>query len=331
MPESAPEEVLRVAVGVLRRPDGRVLVAERDSRRHQGGRLEFPGGKCDPDESGFSALARELREEIGIEVTASEPLIRVCHDYGDRRVELETFLVTGWRDDPHGAEGQAVEWADPQGLTADRFPEANRPILAALNRPALCLITPDVDVVPSADELLSGLDRALSVQEVGLVQLRRRDRGSPEWRALANRVAELCTACGTTLMVNGTPDLLEGLPQEVGLHLPAAVLRDLSAPPPGVTGRLLGCACHNADEIARAERVGADQILIGPVLPTRTHPGAETLGWEGLAALTARTTLPVYALGGLQPGDLAAARDAGAIGIAGIRGFWPVTETAQRG
>lgn len=326
MPDSAPDEVLRVAVGVLQRPDGRVLVAERDQRRHQGGRLEFPGGKCDPEEPAGAALERELREEVGISVTASEPLIRVRHDYGDRRVELETFLVTGWRDDPRGAEGQPVRWADPGDLTADRFPAANRPILAALNRPALCLITPDVDAIRGADELLSGLDRALAARPVGLVQFRRRDRGSRAWHALAVAVAELCRDRGVGLAVNGTPDLLEGLPEDVGLHLPAGALPDLSSRPIAAD-RLLSCACHDATEITQAERVGVDQALIGPVLPTRTHPGAPTLGWDGLTALTARTTLPVYALGGLHADDLACARQSGAIGVAGIRGFWPGAAT----
>lgn len=325
MPDLAPDEVLRVAVGVLRHPDGRVLVAERDHRRHQGGRLEFPGGKCDPEEAASVALERELREEVGITVTASEPLIRVRHDYGDRRVELETFLVTGWRGEPHGAEGQAIRWTDPGDLTADRFPAANRPILATLTRPPLCLITPDVDAVPAADDLLSGLDRAMTPRSVGLVQLRRRDRGSPAWRALAAATAELCAARGVGLVVNGTPDLLEGLPEEVGLHLPAGALRELSSRPVA-PGRLLGCACHDAAEIARAERVGVDQVLIGPVRPTRTHPGATTLGWDGLATLAARTTLPVYALGGLRAADLARARQSGAIGVAGIRGFWSETD-----
>ncbi|MFW5970070.1 MAG: Nudix family hydrolase [Halofilum sp. (in: g-proteobacteria)] len=322
--------MLRVAVGVVRRPNGQVLVAERDQRRHQGGRLEFPGGKCDPEEPASTALARELREEVGIAVTRSEPLIRVCHDYGDRRVELETFLVNGWRGEPHGAEGQAVRWADPAQLTADRFPAANRPILAALNRPALCLITPDVDAVPAADDLLSGLDRALAARPVGLVQFRRRDRGSPAWRTLAAATAELCATRGVDLMVNGTPDLLEDLPQEVGLHLPADAVRGLSSRPIAAS-RLLSCACHDATEIKRAEAISVDQAVVGPVLPTRTHPGEPTLGWDGLAALTARTTLPVYALGGLQASDLAIARNAGAVGIAGIRGFWPATDTAQRG
>ncbi|MEF8833806.1 MAG: Nudix family hydrolase [Halofilum sp. (in: g-proteobacteria)] len=326
MADPVPGEVLRVAVGVLRRPDGRVLVAERDPRRHQGGRLEFPGGKCDPGESGLAALTRELREEVGVEVTAAEPLIRVRHDYGDRRVELETFLVTGWRDEPHGAEGQAVEWVDPGRLSADRFPAANRPVLAALSRPALCLITPDIDAVPGGDELLSGLERALTGRRVGLVQLRRRDRGSPEWRSLTNAAAERCSAHGVTLMVNGTPDLLDDLPGEVGLHMPAAVLRDHSSRPVAAS-RLLGCACHDVDEVASAERAGVDQILIGPVLPTRTHPGAKTLGWEGLAELTARTTLPAYAVGGLQVGDLGGAREAGAIGVAesGASGRNPIS------
>lgn len=322
MSDSAAIEVLRVAVGVVRRPDGRILVAERDQRRHQGGRLEFPGGKCDPEESAQDALERELREEVGIDVTDSEPLIRVRHDYDDRRVLLETFLVTDWRGDPHGAEGQPVGWADPAHLTADRFPAANRPILATLNRPALCVVTPDVDAVPVADDLLSGLDRALATHPVGLVQFRRRDRGSPAWRALAGAVAELCAARGVGLMVNASPDLLDGLPEDIGLHLSANALRDLSSRPVA-GGRLLSCACHDADELTRADEAGVDQVFIGPVLPTRTHPGASSLGWDGLAALAARTTLPVYALGGLQPGYLGQARQAGAIGVAGIRGFWP--------
>lgn len=325
MPDSAPGDVLRVAVGVLRRPDGRVLVAERDAQRHQGGRLEFPGGKCDPEESALAALKRELREEVGIEVTGPEPLIRLRHDYDDRRVELETFLVTDWRGDPHGAEGQVVEWADPAHLAADRFPAANRPILAALNRPALCLITPDVDAVPAAGELLAGLDRALAARRVGLVQFRRRDRGSPAWRALAAAVAELCADRGVDLILNGTPDLLEGLPKQVGLHLPAGALRELASRPVA-SDRLLSCACHDAAELGRADQIGVDQAFIGPVLPTLTHPGASTLGWDGLAALAARTTVPVYALGGLQAEDLTCARQAGAIGVAGIRGFWPETD-----
>ena len=327
MPDSAPGQVLRVAVGVLRRPDGRILVAERDRRRHQGGRLEFPGGKCDPEESALAALGRELREEIGIEVSGAESLIRVRHDYDDRRVELDTFLVTHWRSEPHGAEGQALGWADPAYLTADRFPAANRPILATLTRPALCLVTPDVDAVPDADNLLSGLDRALAAQAAGMVQLRRRDRGSPAWRRLAAAVAEVCAAHGARLLVNGSPELLEGLPEAVGLHLPAGALRDLSSRPIAAD-RPLSCACHDAAEIARAEEIGVDPALIGPVLPTRTHPGAPTLGWEGLAALTARTTLPVYALGGLTASDIACARQSGAVGVAGIRGFWPNADNA---
>lgn len=326
MPDSAQGDTVHVAVGVLRRPDGRVLVAERDQRRHQGGRLEFPGGKRDPGEPATAALERELLEELGIVVTQAEPLIRVCHAYDDRRVELETFLVTGWRDEPRGTEGQAVYWADPARLTTERFPAANRPILATLNRPALCLVTPDVDAVPGADELLSGLDGALAALPIGQVQLRRRDRGSPDWRALAVAAAELCAARGAGFMVNGHPDLLAGLPNEVGLHLPASGLREVSSRPVAPR-RLLSCACHDTGELAQAERVGVDQALIGPVMPTRTHPGAEPLGWEGLSALAARTTLPLYALGGLEPDDLTRARAAGAVGVAGIRGFWPQTRT----
>ncbi|MDZ7749329.1 MAG: thiamine phosphate synthase [Halofilum sp. (in: g-proteobacteria)] len=87
--------------------------------------------------------------------------------------------------------------------------------------------------------------------------------------------------------------------------------------------RLLSCACHDAAELAHAEALGADLAYLGSVAPTPSHPDAAPLGWEAFADLAAGTALPLYAIGGVTPSDLATARAAGAVGVAGIRGFWP--------
>ena len=310
---------IRVAVGVLQDAERRVLVAERDPARHQGGRLEFPGGKCEPGESGADALRRELREEIGVEIVAPSPLIRVHHDYGDRTVELETFLVEQWRGVPQGVEGQPIEWVAPAALDPQRLPAANRPILAALTLPATCLITPDIDQLPAPDDVIAGVEAALR-HHVGWVQLRRADEGSRAWWELVRELSERCRVTGARLLVNAAPERAAALPPGTGLHLRARAVAGLASRPVPA-GVPLSCACHDTDELRAAERLHAEFALLGPVRATPTHPGRPGLGWEGFAALAATTPLPLYALGGVGPSDLAQARDAGAVGVAGIRSF----------
>ncbi|MGE0859687.1 MAG: 8-oxo-dGTP diphosphatase MutT, partial [Gammaproteobacteria bacterium] len=133
--------VLRVAAAAIRREDGAVLLALRPRHANQGGKWEFPGGKLEPRESAVAGLARELDEELGIAIEAATPLITVRHDYPDRRIELLVFEVRAWRGEPHGREGQTVEWVAAEDLARREFPAANLPILAALRLPRLLLVT----------------------------------------------------------------------------------------------------------------------------------------------------------------------------------------------
>ena len=126
--------VVSVAVGILQDTQGRVLVSRRAAAAHQGGLWEFPGGKVEPSETIEAALAREFKEELGVEVLASEDLMVVEHDYGDKQVCLKVRRVTQWRGEARGLEGQPLAWQKPELLVDWSFPEANTPILMQLTR-----------------------------------------------------------------------------------------------------------------------------------------------------------------------------------------------------
>jgi 8-oxo-dGTP diphosphatase len=123
---------LHVAVGVLTDAAGRILLARRPAELHQGGLWEFPGGKVEPGETVAQALGRELKEELGISVEASSPLLEVRHDYGDRQVFLDVHRVTSWRGDPRGVEGQPLAWTLPSSLSDFDFPKGNVAIVEKL-------------------------------------------------------------------------------------------------------------------------------------------------------------------------------------------------------
>jgi 8-oxo-dGTP diphosphatase len=123
-----------VAAGILRDADGRVLITERVGGGPFHGLWEFPGGKLLDGESPEAALERELREEIGIETLVRETFMRIAHDYADRSVAIDFFLVHEWRNEPIGLEGQQLEWVSPARLEAGRLLPANVPIIEALRR-----------------------------------------------------------------------------------------------------------------------------------------------------------------------------------------------------
>ncbi|TWG78787.1 8-oxo-dGTPase [Cupriavidus gilardii J11] len=107
---SGARPVTEVAVGVLVRGDGRFLLAQRPSGKPYEGYWEFPGGKLEPGESVEAALARELHEELGLDITASARWHVLEHDYPHAYVRLHFCKVTGWNGEPVGREGQAFCW-----------------------------------------------------------------------------------------------------------------------------------------------------------------------------------------------------------------------------
>jgi 8-oxo-dGTP diphosphatase len=124
--------MILVVAAALYDARGRVLIAQRPQGKHQAGRWEFPGGKVAPGESEAAALARELREELGIEVTASRPFMRLEHSYADRSVELSMWIVERFAGAPRSLEDQALRWVAPADLGQADLLEADRPFVEAL-------------------------------------------------------------------------------------------------------------------------------------------------------------------------------------------------------
>lgn len=244
-------------------------------------------------------------------------MIGVRHDYGDKRVFLDVWETSSAEGDPEGREGQAIQWLDVQDLADVDFPAANRPIIRALKLPRRYAITGSAGDPSAFPEQL----RQRLLETRPQVCLFRAPGLSDEvYERLAGWSLEACRASDSLLMLHGAPPLLECLPQATGLHLPWREARQFSSRPIP-EGYLLAISCHDEEEIAHAEQLQADFITLGPVKPTSSHPGAPGIGWERFQELVAGAAIPVYALGGLVPDDILAARQAGAQGIAGI-GFW---------
>ncbi len=123
-----------VAAGILSDAAGRVLIAERIGGGPFHGLWEFPGGKIAEGESPAQALSRELAEELGIEVTACTSFMSLRHEYDDRVVSIEFFIVSEWNSDPVGREGQELRWVPANSLNAGELLPANIPVVAALKQ-----------------------------------------------------------------------------------------------------------------------------------------------------------------------------------------------------
>ena len=317
MATRGPERPIHVVAAVLRDVRGRILLARRTEGRDLAGAWEFPGGKVEAGESAIQALDRELDEELGIRVLSATPLIRVPQAYPGKRIVLDVHEVSSFAGTPRGRENQALAWSPLEKLASYPMPPADRPVVAALTATDRYLVSPE-----TADpaQFLARLDRALAAG-VRRVQLRVRGLAPAALAGLARDAGARCRGVGGELLVNSEPGMASDL--GLGLHLPARDLMGLAALPALAPGQSVAASCHDAEELAQAERLGVHFAVLGPVRATQSHPGAPGLGWEAFSALREGVSLPIYAIGGLKPADVAVARRHGAQGVAGIRAFWP--------
>lgn len=113
---TAAARPIDVAVGILMKPNGDVLLGQRPAGKPCAGYWEFPGGKVDPGETILDALKREFMEELGIEVLSADEWCGVEHVYEHAHVRLHFFISREWRGEPQSLEGQAFAWQGEVGV-----------------------------------------------------------------------------------------------------------------------------------------------------------------------------------------------------------------------
>jgi 8-oxo-dGTP diphosphatase len=306
--------IVQVAVGVLVRADGAVLLADRPAGKPYAGYWEFPGGKIEAGETVEAALARELHEELGIDIGASVPWVVFEHDYPHAYVRLHFRRVFDWRGAPHPHEGQRFDFFLPADAPQPLLPAAV-PALRWLQLPPMYAVSNIAAL--GGDAFVRRLDRAL---ERGLRLLLVREPGidAAQLAGLAPALLARARAQGARVLISSRHGR-SLWPMFDGVHLTA---RDLMQATQRPSAGLTAASVHSRGELAHAHRLGCDFAMAGPVRTTPSHPGAQPLGWGGFEAIAQQTPLPLYAIGGLNAGDLAAAMRSGAHGVASLRAAW---------
>ncbi|HXN16551.1 MAG TPA: Nudix family hydrolase [Usitatibacter sp.] len=302
-----PGQVVEVAAAVIERPNGEFLLAQRPAGKPYPGYWEFPGGKIEPGEDASTALKRELREELGIEVREALPWITRLYTYTHATVRLHFFRIAAWEGDPQPLEDQAIAWQRIEAPQVAPMLPANAPVLAALGLPSVMLIS---------DAAQYGLETWIEqlaqrvLKEKLLIQIREKGAQPQRVQHLLSRVLARAEPFGSRVVVNSD---CGRFPQCDGVHLTAHALMSAATRP---AGTLIGASCHDERELAKAEQIGVDYVVLGPVNATASHPALEALGWERFERLARDRPMPVYAIGGLTRADLAQARRHAAHGVA---------------
>ncbi|MED5389074.1 MAG: Nudix family hydrolase [Pseudomonadota bacterium] len=305
---------ITVVAAIIRGSDGRICLSKRPDHKHQGGHWEFPGGKVEPGEPLNDALARELDEELGMAGAVSSPFMTIAHQYDDLHVTLHFRDVTEWQGEPAGREGQEVAWFEVARLPTLSFPAANRPVVTAMTLPEYVVIAPEELDMPA---LRAGIE-ALSGRGYGLYLRQWSDH--PELAAILAH----CRASGIKVWLRASSEALVATAEEAGvfgIHLPEPVLANATHKP-SFSG-VISAACHSPEALEKAVALSLDMALVSPVHATESHPGREPLGWPLAGEWITGLPVACYALGGVSPAELAIAREHGAVGVAGIRAFWP--------
>jgi 8-oxo-dGTP diphosphatase len=292
--------VIEVAAAVIERADGSFLLARRPAGKVYAGYWEFPGGKIEAGESPPEALARELHEELGIEVERAFPWITRVYTYPHGTVRLRFFRITAFGNEPHPREGQAIAWQRLDRVLAEPMLPANAPVLASLALPLEYAVTNAAQVGERA--MLAQIETRL-VAGLKMIQVREPGDAMP----FADQVIALAHRHGAKVLTKQAHAGADGI------HFTAAQLMALRERP---GAGLTAASCHTREELDRAMQLGLDFVVLGPV------KDKAAIGWRRFAELAEGASLPVYAIGGLTLADLDAARGAGAHGLAMIRGAW---------
>ena len=314
MSSSSSTKVIEVATAVILRPDGSFLLACRPEGKPYAGYWEFPGGKVEPGESFRQTLDRELQEELGIQVLSANPWMTREFSYEHATVRLHFYRVVAWYGEPRGREGQILAWQLAHDVTVSPLLPANAPILRALQLPSVYAITNAAEI--GSQNCLQNLEQAIK-SGLRLIQVREKQMAPNQFHTFSKDVIQLAHTYQAEVLINEDMELARDIKAD-GVHLTASQLMSMTSRP---DIGWCGVSCHNEEELFQAEQLNVDFAVLGPILPTLSHPNALTLGWKRFSAFCHQSAIPIYALGGMLYDDLDTAQEMGAQGVAMMRGI----------
>jgi len=317
--------VVNAAVAVLIRDQSagkpaEVLLAQRPEGKPWAGWWEFPGGKVEEGEDVFFALQRELQEELGTQAVKAYPWITRTFAYPEKTVKLHFYMVRDWQGEPYGREGQLLSWQNPAALTVSPMLPANEPVLAALDLAPVYAITnlEEAGLEESGETVFFSQLESKLANGLRMIQVREKQLSATGVKAFLDRVIAMARPYGAKVLLNGDIELAR-ISGADGVHLSSVQLMKLQQKPQDL---ICAASCHSIEELMHAQQLALDFAVLSPVLPTKSHPGSEVLGWQRFGQMIKDCAIPVYALGGLSPSDLVQAWQYGAHGIAMQRAVW---------
>ncbi len=321
-----PAPRIHVVAGVVVTDDGRVLISQRRQDTHLAGKWEFPGGKLESGESAAMALVRELQEELSITPQIYTPLITIEHQYPEKTILLDVWLINKYNGDVCANEGQNYRWININSLSAVDMPDADIPIISSLMLSNNYLISPEPanyqkkQFFDLMEKNIANLP--LSFSKKRLFQLRSKNISQKELRIYAMAAKEICLRHDCLLIINTSPEFADEVGAN-GVHLTGSKMQDLYLSKTQLpAGLIVGASCHCKEDILAANALNVDFAVISPVMSTASHPGKDGIGWDGFAKIAYNAKFPIFALGGMHPDDVKISKKYGGHGIAAIRGLW---------
>lgn len=306
----APRPVTPVAVGVLVRADGAVLLAERPAGKPYAGYWEFPGGKIERGESVERALERELAEELGVRVRASEPWTVLEYDYPHAYVRLHFQRIFDWAGTPHPVEGQRLMFVHPGEAAPVPLLPAALPALRWVQLPTVTAYSEGQ--ATNAERAQRWIERALARGLRQILWYEPLLEGAALEAALSTCSAR-ARAYGTRLLIDSRIKCPAAEPG-AGCYLSASVLRATRVRP---TAQWVAAGVQQRSDLEHAAAIACDFAVIEePGEDPAAAAGNMLATWETITALCRDSPLPLYA--GLEPSveNLRQARRHGAHGLA---------------
>lgn len=260
---SYPPDPVDVAVGVVIRADGKVLIGQRPAGKPYAGWWEFPGGKREPGEEIAATLARELHEELGLEVHASCPWVTREFVYPHAHVRLYFRRVFDYSGSPQSREGQSFAWVDVDRFDRAPLLPATVPVPGWLRLPPECAVS--VAGLIGDDAFVAALEHRLRTRRLRLLVLHEPALAPARFEHLFARVLPACRQAGVPLLV-GPGHAPSFARAAQGTLLSGDDLHRVGVRPPC---RLVAAACRDRGDLEAAHRLGVDLAVVDAALLSR--------------------------------------------------------------